>query len=108
MTPTDCKRKAKELQRPDHKIYDGLAALSTGAVRLKGYEVTDSREEFCGHGHISIGVVNVQSAAQGPSAPEKTERIKDIARGLIKLASYKKDTIPEADNWPEEIPLTPP
>lgn len=108
MPPTACKQKAKEFQRPGNKIYQGLAALSTGAVRLKGYEVVDSRKYYCGHGHISIGIGNVPTAVQEPSTPEATERIREIAKELIKLASYNKDTNPEADHWPEEIPLTPP
>jgi hypothetical protein len=106
MTLTECKRKAKEFERPNNKVYNGLAALSTGVVRLKGYQVTDSRNEYCGHGHVSVGIVNVKPAVQEPSAPEETNRIKEIARELIKLASYRKDTSPDADEWPEEIPLT--
>lgn len=108
MTPTECKQKAKELERPNNKIYQGLATLSTGAVRLKGYEVVDSRKHYCGHGHIALGIVNVRTAVQEPSTPEETNRIREIAKDLIKLASYQKDPVPEADHWLEEIPLTPP
>lgn len=108
MTPTECKQKAKELERPNNKIYQGLAALSTGAVRLKGYKVVDSRIYYCGHGHISIGIKNLPATVQEPNNPQETDRIREIAKELIKLASYQKDTIPEEGHWPEEIPLTPP
>lgn len=106
MTPTECKQKAKELEKPTIKLYRGLAALSTGAVRLKRFDVLDSRKYFCGHGHISIGVMNVKTVAQEPNAPEETSRIRDIAKQLIELSSYHKDPNCEADLWPEEIALT--
>jgi hypothetical protein len=107
MTPTECKQKAKVFEKPDNKLYRGFAALSTGAVRLKGFEVTDSRKYYCGHGHISIGVMNVKPVVQEPIAPEATNKIREIAKELIKLSAYHRDPNHEADLWPEEIALVP-
>jgi len=46
-------RKSGDVNNP----YVGLAAIIVLSIRGVGSEVTDSREEFCGHAHISHGAV---------------------------------------------------
>jgi hypothetical protein len=108
LSPTDCKIKSKEMQKTPMKLYKGFAALSTGAVRSKHFTVSDSREYFCGHGHISIGEVNSASASGEPSDPKYKEKIKDIAKELIRLSTYYEDPAPDIEGWPNDVALLPP
>jgi hypothetical protein len=53
-----CKVKAKEIAHRRPTItYVGLAVLLAEDVRATGSTIHDSREEYCGHAHISHGVV---------------------------------------------------
>jgi hypothetical protein len=73
-----CKAKAKEIASGDPRNpYVGLAAITVESVRSVGSEVTDSREEYCGHAHISHGMV-VPLPAGEPLAPELIKRIREL------------------------------
>lgn len=107
MEPDGCKRKARELEGPN-KLYRGLAVLNAGAVRNSGMDVTDSRREFCGHGHISTGVFVRKREPLEPRDPEEREKVKAIASVLMKLSNYYKDPNPDSDTWTGSLPMVPP
>ncbi len=107
MTPTACKRKAKELDNPPDKLYRGLAVLATGAVRSKAMAVTDSRDEFCGHAHISTGIPLKQNTDAEPLDPAETQRLKAKAEELLNLSNYFQDSDLSSDDWPHNIALIP-
>jgi hypothetical protein len=107
MTPTDCKRKAKELDNPPHKLYRGLAVLTAGAIRSNAMTVTDSREQFCGHAHISTGVPLRSNTDAEPIDPAESERLKVKAEELLRLSSYYQDRDASSDDWPQDIVLAP-
>jgi hypothetical protein len=97
-----CKAKAKEIASGDPKNpYVGLAAIAVESIRSLKSEVTDSREEYCGHAHISHGVV--APAAGEPLNPELIGRLRDLnesARLLI-------DPAPETETWSgEQVEIT--
>ncbi len=108
MTPTACKQKAKELNNPPHKLYRGLAVLASGSIRSKGMTVADSRNEFCGHAHISTGVPLELNTDAEPLDPAESERLKTKAEELLKLSSYYQDRDISSDNWPHDVALNPP
>src|SRR5579859_2082442 len=88
-----CKMKAKEIVGGDvHNPYVGFAAVSVASVRNLESEVTDSREEFCGHAHISHGVVVPEGE---PLNPELSLRI----RALNEKARLLLDPTPENPTW---------
>jgi hypothetical protein len=108
MSPSACKQKAKSMERAPRKLYRGLAVLNAGAVRSENMMVTDSRGEFCGHAHISTGVVTNKREPNEPRDPSEVERVKAVAYKLIKLSRFHSDQRPEALDWPEEVLLVPP
>jgi len=88
-----CKIKAKEIASADpNNPYVGLAAITVESVRGVGSEVTDSREEFCGHAHISHGVV---VPVDEPLDPALSLRI----RALNGKAKLLFDPTPDAEAW---------
>ncbi len=88
-----CKVKAKEIVGGDvHNPYVGFAAVSVASVRTLKSEVTDSREEFCAHAHISHGVVVPEGE---PLKPELNLRI----RALNEKARLLLDPAPESEAW---------
>ncbi len=91
-----CKIKAKEIASGDaHNPYVGMAAVSVESVRSVGSEVTDSREEYCGHAHISHGVVVPAEEPLDPKLSLRIRALKDKARLLI-------DPAPDAETWTGE------
>jgi hypothetical protein len=96
MSSDSCKSKAKEIAAADvHNPYVGFAAISVASVRNVGSEVTDSRQEFCGHADISHGVVVPK---EEPLKPELSLRLRD----LKDKAKLLMDPAPENDAWTGE------
>ncbi len=86
-----CKAKGREIAHGDHK-YSGLAVLTAEQIRSVGAEVTDSREVYCGHAHISYGVI---IEANEPLSPEADVKVK----ALFSLAKYYSDPYPDDEGW---------
>jgi hypothetical protein len=101
MSPSACKQRAKSIERAPRKLYRGLAVLNAGAVRSENMAVSDSRIEFCGHAHISTGVVTRKRERDEPRDPSEVERVKAVAQKLIRLSRFYADQFPEAPDWPE-------
>lgn len=88
-----CKAKAKEIfGESQSNPYVGLAAITVGNVRQCGSEVTDSRDEFCGHAHISHGFV---VPADEPPDPEFKIRMQALTEKAVLLV----DLEPGAKEW---------
>lgn len=85
-----CKMKAKEISGDE---YIGLAALTAEEIRRTGADVIDSREEFCGHAHIS----------QGEPMPRKGEtvppRLQAQYKALSDIARSYFDPDPDTLVW---------
>jgi hypothetical protein len=95
-----CKNKAKEIAGPDpNNPYVGFAAITVKAVRSVGSEVTDSREEFCGHAHISHGII---VPAEEPPDPVFSLLLGIRVRKLIDKARLVLDPEPNANTWTGE------
>lgn len=92
-----CKEKAQEIAANSHvNDYAGLAVLTAGSIRQTGSEVHDSREEFCGHAHISHGIV------LPPGEPPESESfvlVTERCRDLLKVTIYHADLNPMAQGW---------
>ena len=96
MKSDSCKAKAKEIACGDaNNPYVGFAAITVGSVRSVNSEVTDSREEFCGHAHISHGVV---VPADEPLDPALSLRIRE----LNAKARLLTDPTPNTEAWTGE------
>ena len=88
-----CRSKGKEIaSKATHSTYVGLAVLTANQIRRVGAEVCDSRQEFCGHAHISYGIV-----AQ-PNEPLEP-RLAQMVRRLFECATYYEDPDPAASCW---------
>ena len=95
-----CKAKAQELTATSGIEYVGLAVLVVQRVRAAGSEVHDSREEFCGHAHISHGIM--PGTPNEPLSPEDNLTLDKRVEALCSAAKYQRDPQPEAENWAGE------
>jgi len=89
-----CKAKGRDIaaRAGKDKKYKGLAILTAEEIRSVGAEVTDSREIYCGHAHISYGVI---IEPDEPLPPEAAQKVK----ALFSLAKYYPDPNPDDDGW---------
>ena len=95
-----CKTKAHELSATTGIEYVGLAVLVVQQVRAAGSDVRDSREEFCGHAHISHGIM--PSTPNEPLSPQDNLKLDQRVEALCSAAKYQRDPQPEAENWAGE------
>ena len=92
-----CKRKALEIaNNTPGKTYKGLAVLTAEQIRGVGAEVTDSRDVFCGHAHISYGIIVRRNE---PQESELNLRLTEMTRRLLKVALYHEDPNPSSASW---------
>lgn len=93
-----CKKHALQVTPGNSEIkYKGLAIIGVKAVRDAKSQVSDSREVYCGHAHISHGIP-IPPADDPLYAQQKLE-LDDRLRALKKLARYVPDPEPEAEGW---------
>lgn len=96
MSSDACKAKGKEIAAGNpNNAYVGFAAISAASIRSLHSEVTDSRQEFCGHADISHGVVVPEGE---PLTPELNLRLRD----LKDRAKLLMDPAPADDSWTGE------
>src|SRR5260370_30511580 len=97
-----CKAKALELAASSGIEYVGLAVLLVQRVRAVGSEVHDSRQEFCGHAHISHGIM--PGTPDEPLSPEDNLTLDKRVEVLCSIAQYHRDPEPQAQHWrPPEL-----
>jgi hypothetical protein len=75
-----CHRRAQSLGT-EEKRYVGMATTSAAAIQSAGSTVSDSREEFIGHAHISRGIVIPRDE---PPEPELQKLLLDRIKAIIK------------------------
>jgi hypothetical protein len=86
--------KAKGRERAD---YVGLAVLHAGQIRKAGSEVIDSRDEYCGHAHISHGIV--APPPHEPLSPQDNLALDKKLDALRSAARYHPDPDPGSEGW---------
>jgi len=91
-----CKVKGKEIAAASQNQYCGLAVLLASQIRQAGSEVHDSREEFCGHAHISHGIVVPENE---PLPAHQNMELDKKLEALRNSALYRRDPDPAADEW---------
>jgi hypothetical protein len=91
-----CKVKGREIAASTGRQYSGLAVLLAHQIRHAGSEVHDSREEFCGHAHISHGIIVPENE---PLPPQQSMELDRKVEALRESASYYPDPNPEAETW---------
>src|SRR6266850_863488 len=90
-----CKVKAKEIaHRRPIIAYVGLAVIRAEDVRATRSTIHDSREEYCGHAHISHGVVLPRDE---PLNSALNIVVTERCRALVAMAHYHADPNPAAD-----------
>jgi hypothetical protein len=93
-----CKGKAKEIARHNPNIaYAGLAVLRAHKIRATGSTIHDSREEYCGHAHISHGIE--LPSPHEPLYAQVNMDVTERCRALRDKARYYADPNPAADLW---------
>lgn len=92
-----CKAKAKEIATAStSNSYAGLAFLNASEIRATGSTVQDSRAEYCGHAHISHGIV------LSPGEPPESKMnmfLTERCREIIKRSVFYPDPDPDARAW---------
>jgi len=92
-----CKAKGREIAVRSGRQYSGLAVLVAKQIRSAGSEVLDSRAAFCGHAHISHGIV--QPPPNEPFPPKESMEL-DRRLGILRdSALYYPDPSPEIEGW---------
>jgi hypothetical protein len=112
MGTEECRSRGRSIPHGNPGVrYKGLAIIRVGRIRQVGSDVLDSREQFCGHAHISHGPALAGQAAE-PGEPlfddpnllmTLDERLKE----LKKATRYFPDPNPSHNNWTGEV-LQPP
>lgn len=99
-----CKEKAQAISKLSGGVntYAGLAAIRAQAIRDVGSEIHDSREEFCGHAHISHGMV---LPVGEPAESEAFIAITERCRALVAQTRYHPDPNATAAGWQGAQPL---
>lgn len=92
-----CKAKARDIANGSPvNEYAGLAVMTAETIRALGSEVHDSRVEFCGHAHISHGIV------VPPDEPPESDTfvlVTERCRDFVNSAAYHPDPSPDSDVW---------
>jgi hypothetical protein len=89
-----CKAKALDIEIANgNGMYRGFAVVTASAVRAIGSEVHDSRTEYCGHAHVSHGIIIHERDATNSRDLERLDE------RLIALMGYVK-FYPDEDRSP--------
>lgn len=101
LSANECKQRAKQMVTPE-KHYRGFALLHTGDIRQSGFDVRDSRQVFCGHADLLLGVRKLEAADdEPPDDPSISMEQENAGRKLIELSHARIDSSPAAEGWPE-------
>src|SRR5713226_4075813 len=92
-----CKSKALELTAATGIEYVGLAVLVVQKIRTAGSQVYASRDEYCGHAHISHGIM--PGTPNEPLSPTDNLALDKRVNALVGIAHYHRDPEPEAASW---------
>lgn len=92
-----CKIKGREIATASRNEYCGLAVLLASQIRDVGSQVHDSRDEFCGHAHISHGIV--VPPENEPLSPHQNMELDKKLEALRDCAIYHRDPNPAGDAW---------
>jgi hypothetical protein len=90
-----CHRRAQSLGTAE-KRYFGMATTSAAAIQAAGSIVSDSREEFIGHAHISHGIVIPRDE---PPEPEQAKLLRDRIKAIITKTDYIACPNPRGTFW---------
>jgi hypothetical protein len=92
-----CKKKAKETIVADStNSYSGLAVVMARDIRATTSTVHDSRDEFCGHAHISHGIIMPRDE---PLESALNQLLTERCRALCRAAGYYPDPEPDVEKW---------
>lgn len=77
--------------------FAGLFSVSSGHVRGCGSEVSDAREDFCGHAHIDH---DLKMPPRGvPVPPDVSEVLRERCKRIISGGVYYSDPTPDQSGW---------
>lgn len=92
-----CKGKGREVAANSTKgEYVGLAVLLASQIRKTKSEVHDSRKYYCGHAHISHGVIK---RPHEPLPPDQQLALDEKLQALRDEAVFHPDPSPETEGW---------
>lgn len=97
----ECKKRALEVQPGNAAIrYKGFAVIGVRAVREVSSQVTDSRQVYCGHAHISHGIP--VPPADDPLFAQQKFELDERLRKIKSLARFVPDPEPLQETWSGE------
>ncbi len=82
--------------------YKGLAIIRVGVFRAVGSDVIDSREQFCGHAHVTHGPAIPQQVEPGEPLFDDPSLLMNLDERLRELKTATRvflDPDPANDNW---------
>src|SRR6202142_1172304 len=107
-----CRARGRSIQQGAPGLqYRGLAIIRVGKFREVNSDVIDSREQFCGHAHVTHGqALSVQAGEPGEPLfddPTLLMSLDDRLTTLKKATQFFPDPDPTHDNWTGPV-LEPP
>jgi hypothetical protein len=101
---TQCKQRALELcsKKPVQETprLQGFATALASQIQVEGFAVVDSRDQFCGHAHIAVGIKAAEKG-EPPNAEDKL-KLSDISEKLMAIFRFMPDPTPDAPEWAGE------
>lgn len=91
----------------DRGDYRGFAVISVGKIRASSLDVTDSREIFCGHADLQLGIKRPFGEDGEPEDELITAKIRELGKMLVTLSMTRLDTHVDQDSWHPDDPWLP-
>jgi hypothetical protein len=93
-----CREKGAEISKTMRsQSFVGLAVIVAESIRFCGSRIDDSRHVYCGHAHISHGLVS--PPANDPACAEDNYILTERHKALLKYTTYYPDPAPDAEMW---------
>jgi hypothetical protein len=99
LTSDECKVRAKNAAN-QKACYVGFARILSGKVRECGSEVTDAREDYLGHAHISHGFGPLPIGE--PLPPDVQAKFDERLNCLVSHTQFFSDADPDSETWKGE------
>jgi hypothetical protein len=92
-----CKQKGKEIEAGWPKnFFVGLSVIRAVSIRECGSTVHDSREEYCGHAHISNGFIMPPNE---PPASDFLLALTERCKAIVDKSVYHPDRYTASPKW---------
>jgi hypothetical protein len=93
-------QEACQTMEKESKSFRGFAIFNVGALRAGNFDVKDSRNIFCGHADLELGVMNTVREEGEPAADQSVNiALEDVCRDLMNLCNFHLDSQATQSGW---------